>query len=247
MKYNYQIIIEYDGLNYVGWQFQKNGTSIQETIEKNLKKILKKNTRLIGAGRTDKGVHALGQRANFFSHSKIENKKKFLDSINFFLRNYSISILNIEKKKKDFNSRYNAKERTYQYKIINRQSNLVINRNRAWHVKKKLDLNLLKKGAKILIGEHDFSTFRSSSCSANSPIRKINSIKIKKIGDIILIEFKSKSFLQNQVRSMVGCLKYLSCKIWDLEKFKKIFKSKNRKLCAPPSPACGLYLAKIKY
>ena len=100
MKYNYQIIIEYDGLNYVGWQFQKNGTSIQETIEKNLKKILKKNTRLIGAGRTDKGVHALGQRANFFSHSKIENKKKFLDSINFFLRNYSISILNIEKKKK---------------------------------------------------------------------------------------------------------------------------------------------------
>lgn len=247
MKYNYQITIEYDGLNFVGWQFQKNGVSIQETIEKNLKKILKKDTRLIGAGRTDKGVHALGQRANFFSYNKIENKKKFLESINFFLRNYSISILSIEKKKIDFNSRYNAKERTYEYKIINRQSNLVIERNRAWQVKKKLDLNLLKKGAKILIGEHDFSTFRSSSCSANSSVRKINSVKVKKKGDVILIEFKSKSFLQNQVRSMVGCLKYLSCKIWNLKNFKKVFKSKNRKLCAPPAPACGLYLVKIKY
>ena len=109
------------------------------------------------------------------------------------------------------------------------------------------DLDLLKKGAKLLIGEHDFSTFRSSSCSAKSPIRKINNINIKKKGDIISIEFKSQSFLQNQVRSMVGCLKYLSCKIWNLDNFKKVFKSRSRKLCAPPAPACGLYLVKIKY
>lgn len=247
MKYNYQITIEYDGLNFVGWQFQKNGISIQEIIEKNLKKIFKKKIKIIGAGRTDKGVHALGQSANFFIEQKIDNSIKFLNSINYFLKKKSISIISIKKRKLDFNSRYNAKERIYIYKIINRQSNLVINDNRAWLVKKKIDVNLLKKGAKLLEGKHDFSTFRASSCSANSPIRKINKVKIKKKGELVLIEFNSKSFLQNQVRSMVGCLKYLSCKKWDLKKFKYAFKSKKRSLCAPPAPAFGLYLAKIKY
>ena len=247
MKYNYQITIEYDGLNFVGWQFQKNGISIQEIIEKNLKKIFKKKIKIIGAGRTDKGVHALGQSANFFIEQKIDNSIKFLNSINYFLKKKSISIISIKKRKLDFNSRYNAKERIYIYKIINRQSNLVINDNRAWLVKKKIDVNLLKKGAKLLEGKHDFSTFRASSCSANSPVRKINKVKIKKKGELVLIEFNSKSFLQNQVRSMVGCLKYLSCKKWDLKKFKYAFKSKKRSLCAPPAPAFGLYLAKIKY
>jgi tRNA pseudouridine38-40 synthase len=247
MIHNYQIVIEYDGSNFSGWQFQKNGISIQEIIEKNLKKILNKKIRIIGAGRTDKGVHALGQCANFLADKKIESKKSFLNSINFFLKEYLISIIDIKKKKIDFNSRYHAKERTYEYKIINRQSSLAIDKNRAWLIKKKLDLNLLKKGAKILEGKHDFSTFRSSSCSAKSPIKKINSVKVKKTGKNIVIEFKSKSFLQNQVRSMVGCLKYLSCKDWDLKKFKIVLKSKSRKLCAPPAPACGLYLAKIRY
>ena len=247
MKYNYQITIEYDGLNFVGCQFQKNGISIQEIIEKNLKKIFKKKIKIIGAGRTDKGVHALGQSANFFIEQKIDNSIKFLNSINYFLKKKSISIISIKKRKLDFNSRYNAKERIYIYKIINRQSNLVINDNRAWLVKKKIDVNLLKKGAKLLEGKHDFSTFRASTCSANSPVRKINKVKIKKKGELVLIEFNSKSFLQNQVRSMVGCLKYLSCKKWDLNKFKYAFKSKKRSLCAPPAPAFGLYLAKIKY
>jgi tRNA pseudouridine38-40 synthase len=247
MNFNYQITIEYDGFNYVGWQLQKNGISIQEIIEKKLKILLKENIRIIGAGRTDKGVHALGQCANFFTKNKIENKKKFLNSINFFLKDHLISILDLKKKSLNFNSRHDAKERTYQYKIVNRESNLVINKDKAWHIKKKLDLDLLKKGAKILLGTHDFSTFRASSCSAKSPIKKMNNIIIKKTSDIILIEFKSKSFLQNQVRSMVGCLKYLSLKNWNINKFKKIFISKKRNLCAPPAPACGLYLVKIKY
>ena len=247
MNYNYQIIIEYDGKNYVGWQFQKNGISIQEIIENNLKKIIKKKIRIIGAGRTDKGVHALGQCANFLTNKKIISKNVFIDSINFFLRKNLISIIDIKKKKLNFNSRYNAKERTYLYKIVNRQSKLIIDNNRAWHVKKKLDFNLLKKGANFLQGKHDFSTFRASSCSAKSPIKKINSIKVKKKGETILIEFKSKSFLQNQVRSMVGCLKYLAEKKWTLKKLKEIMISKKRVNCAPPAPAHGLYLSKIKY
>jgi len=247
MKSNYQILIEYDGLNFVGWQFQKNGISIQETIEKKLKKILKKNIRIIGAGRTDKGVHALGQCANFFVDKKIVNKKKFINSLNFFLRNNLISIIAIKKKNLTFNSRYNAKERTYVYKIVNRESNLVLNKNRAWHIKKKLDLNLLKKGANILEGEHDFSAFRASSCAAKSAIKKINNISVIKRGETILVEFKSKSFLQNQVRSMVGCLKYLAEKKWTLKKFNQVLILKKRVNCAPPAPAHGLYLTKIKY
>jgi len=245
--HNYQIVIEYDGTNFVGWQYQKNGLSIQEVLEKKLKKVLKDKIRIIGAGRTDAGVHALEQSANFFINKKIENKKVFLNSINYFLSKHLISIIDIKKKKLNFHSRYSAKERIYEYRITNRYSSLALNKNRTWLIKKKLNIDLLKMGAKILQGNHNFSTFRASSCTATSPIKKMNKVKIIKKGKDITIQFQSKSFLQNQVRSMVGCLKYLSCKDWNLKKFKKVFKSKNRKLCAPPAPACGLYLAKIKY
>ena len=245
--FNYLIKIEYDGTNYVGWQSQKNGRSIQDVIEKAIKKILKLKIKIIGSGRTDKGVHALSQFANFTVKKKIENKKAFLNSINFFLKNKSISILDIKLKKRSFHARYSAKLRTYEYLIINRQGSLTINKNRAWHVKNKIDLKLMKEGAKLLEGTHDFSIFRASSCSARSPIKKMLPIKIKKTDNIITIKFSSKSFLQNQVRSMVGCLKYLSINKWDIEDFKKAFKSKKRINCAPPAPACGLYLKRVIY
>ena len=170
--FNYLIKIEYDGTNYVGWQYQKNGISVQEKIEKTLKKILKSKTKIIAAGRTDKGVHAEGQFANFKVKKKIEDEKKFLNSINFFLRKNLISIINIKKKKINFHSRYDAKERVYEYRIVNRLGSLSLDKNKAWHLKKRLDVTLLKKGAKILKGTHDFSTFRASSCSAKSPIKK---------------------------------------------------------------------------
>ena len=245
--FNYLIKIEYDGTNFVGWQSQKNGKSIQSSIELALKKITKNKTKIIGAGRTDKGVHALSQFANFKLKKKIDNKKVFLDSINFFLKKNLISILNIKEKNKNFHSRFSAKLRTYEYLIINRQGTLSINRSRAWHVKKKIDLKLMKRGAKLLEGTHDFSTFRASSCSAKSSIKKLHPIKINKKNDMIKIRLSSKSFLQNQVRSIVGCLKYLSTHKWSFIEFKKAFKSKKRINCAPPAPAYGLYLKKIKY
>ncbi len=231
----------------LGGSSKKNGKSIQETIEKVLQKILKLKVKITGAGRTDKGVHAFGQYANFKIDKKIENKKRFLNSLNFFLRNNLISIISINRKNSIFHSRFNAKERIYEYKIINREGSLSLNKSKAWHVKTKLDISLLKKGAKVLEGKHDFSTFRASSCSAKSPIKKMNSVKVSKKGDQIVLIFKSKSFLQNQVRSMVGSLKYLSSGKWSLKEFKKIFFSKNRSYCAPPAPACGLYLRNIKY
>ena len=244
---NYLIKIEYDGTNYVGWQSQKNGESVQDNIEKVLKKLLKLNIRISGAGRTDKGVHALSQYASFNLIKEIENKKKFLNSLNFFLKKKMISILEIKKKTKNFHARHSAKLRTYEYLIMNREGSLSISSNRAWHVKKKIDLKLMKKGAKLLEGKHDFSTFRAASCSAKSPVKKIEPIKIIKIDDLIKIRISSKSFLQNQVRSMVGCLKYLSTNKWNMADFKRSFKSKKRTNCAPPAPAYGLYLSKIKY
>ena len=247
--FNYLIKIEYDGTKFVGWQYQKNGQSIQEKIERAIKKILfyKKRIKIDGAGRTDKGVHALCQYANFKIRKEIKDKKKFISSLNFFLQKDLISILEIKKKKLDFHSRHSAKERIYEYLIINREGSLSIYRNKAWHIKQKLNIKLMKKGANILKGNHDFSTFRASSCGARSPIKNMKSVNVRKKGDKIYLIFKSQSFLQNQVGSMVGCLKYLSTNKWDLKKFKKSFLSKNRKNCAPPAPACGLYLKKINY
>jgi len=245
--FNYLIKIEYNGSKFVGWQYQKNGISIQEKIEKALKKIFNTKIRINGAGRTDKGVHAYGQFANFLIKKKIEDKKKFLDSINFFLGKNLISIIEVMEKNEEFHARHQAKERIYEYQIVNRQGSLSLDKLKSWHIKKKIDLNKLKKGAKILVGKHDFSTFRASSCSSKSSIKKMNSVKIKKKGDKIYIKFSSRSFLQNQVRSMVGCLKYLSTGKWSLVDFKKAFKLKKRANCAPPAPAHGLYLLDIKY
>ncbi len=245
--FNYLMRIEYDGTKFVGWQYQKNGTSIQEKIEKSLYKIFKKKIRIVGAGRTDKGVHASGQHANFKIEKKINDKEKFLNSINFFLHKDSITIISIKSRSLNFHSRHSAKERVYKYYIINRIGLLSLDKNRAWHIKKKLNLNIMKKGGKILEGTHDFSTFRASSCSAKSAVKKINSVRISKIKDKISITFKSKSFLQNQVRSMVGCLEKLSSDKWDLEKFKKVLQSKKRSNCAPPAQAHGLYLDNVRY
>ena len=245
--FNYLLKIEYDGTNFVGWQSQKNGKSIQGTIEKALKKLFKSKIRISGAGRTDKGVHALGQYANFKYVKKIKDKKKFLDSINFFLGKNLISIIDVKSKSIDFHARFNAKKRVYEYLIINRQSPLSIDKNKAWHIKKKINISLLKKGGKIFEGIHDFSTFRAASCGANSPVKKMDTVSIKKIKDKIYIKFVSKSFLQNQVRSMVGCLKYVGEKKWTIKDLEKVIKSKNRKNCAPPAPAQGLYLSKIIY
>ncbi len=145
---NYLIKIEYDGTKFVGWQYQKNGISIQEKIEGVLTKLLKRKVRIVGAGRTDKGVHAMGQHANFKVEKKIENNRKFVDSMNFFLRKNLISIISLKKKNLTFHSRFSALERVYIYKIINRMGSLSLNNNRAWHIKKKIKYQAFKEGGK---------------------------------------------------------------------------------------------------
>ena len=242
----YQIKIEYDGSNFVGWQYQKNGLSIQEILQQAIFQFSREKITVTGAGRTDSGVHAIGQIAHFDLAKKIKNYL-FLRGVNQCIGNHPVTILNIKKINNKFHSRFDAKKRTYQYVIINRQSPLTLQKNKAWHIRKKLDLKVMRKGAKLLQGTHNFSTFRASSCGAKSPIKTLKKILIKKKKDKLFFQFTSESFLQQQVRSMVGCLKYLGEGKWTLKDFKKSFKSKNRSNCAPPAPPFGLYLIKVSY
>ena len=245
--YRYQILVEYDGSSYIGWQKQKKGISIQGTLEKTLTKVLKEKIILQGSGRTDAGVHALEHSSHFDIKTKIKKIDTLIKSLNFFLKKKNISILSITKKRNNFHARFSAKERIYKYIILNRLSPSSINNGKVWHITKKLDIKKMKEGSKFLEGTHDFSAFRSSSCNAKSAIRTIRKITIKKNNKELVLRFKSQSFLHQQVRSMVGCLKYLGENKWDLIKFNKVIKSKKRILCAPPAPAEGLFLEKIIY
>ena len=245
--FRYQLLIEYLGTNYKGWQIQKKNKTIQGILQDKIRKLLKENITIVGSGRTDAGVHAIEQSAHFDLKNKLLNLDKFINSINHFLKYENIAILKIKKRNSNFHSRFSAKKRIYKYIILNRTSSPVIEKNQVWHVRKKLDLDLMKLGAKKLVGTKDFSTFRASSCRAKSPIKTMRSVKIKSRNNKIEIEFQSQSFLQQQVRSMVGCLKYVGEKKWSLKKFNFIMNSKKRILCAPPAPPEGLYLARVIY
>ena len=245
--HRYQILVEYAGTNFKGWQIQKRGKTIQGLIQKKISILLKEKITLLGSGRTDAGVHAIEQSAHFDCKSKINEPKRFLKSINYFLNKYEIAILKIKRKNMKFHARFSAKERVYKYVIFNQLSKPIIQNKRGWFVIKNLELEIMKKAAKKLIGTHDFSTFRASGCNSKSPIRSIKSVKIKKIKNKIELEFRSQSFLKQQVRSMVGCLKYIGEKKWTLKKFTSVIKLKNRNLCAPPAPAEGLFLKKVLY
>ena len=245
--HKYQILIEYVGTNFIGWQIQSKGKSIQKLIQTKLSKLLKEKILLIGSGRTDAGVHAIEQSAHFECKKEIQNLDRFIKSVNHFINDMNISIISIKKKSVNFHARFSAKQRIYKYIIFNRLSRPSIDKERGWHIIKELDVTLMKEGAKKLLGTKDFSTFRSSSCNAKSPIRTMKSVKIKSIKGRIEIQFKSQSFLQQQVRSMVGCLKYLAEKKWNLKQFDFVLKSKKRILCAPPAPAEGLFLEKVIY
>ena len=245
--FRYQILIEYVGTNFRGWQVQKKGKTIQGLIQTKISKLLKEKILLIGSGRTDTGVHAIEQSAHFDCKNQIKETDKFLKSVNHFLNKDGVTVLKIKKRNKNFHARFSARIRIYKYIIINRLGGLVLEKDRGWHIMNELDLSAMKKGAKKLVGTHNFSTFRAANCGAKSPIRTIKKIQILKSKKQIKIRIKSQSFLKSQVRSMVGSLKYLSENKWNLKKFEDVFNSKDRKNCAPLAPAHGLYLEKVSY
>ena len=245
--FRYQILIEYVGTNFRGWQVQKKGKTIQGLIQTKISKLLKEKILLIGSGRTDTGVHAIEQSAHFDCKNQIKETDKFLKSVNHFLNKDGVTVLKIKKRNTNFHARFSARMRVYKYIIINRLGGPVLEKDRAWHIMKKLNLKTMKKAAKKLVGTKDFSTFRASSCRARSPIKTMKLVKIKSLKNKMEIEFRSQSFLQQQVRSMVGCLKYVGEKKWSLKKFENVMKLKKRVLCAPPAPPQGLFLVRIIY
>jgi len=241
----FKIIIEYDGTNYVGWQRQENGKSIQEEIERAAYKLTGEKIILFGAGRTDAGVHAKGQVAHF------ELKKYFhidniRDGLNQHLRPQRIAILDAKEVKSDFHARFSAKKRTYKYIITNRRAPLTIDKNKSWGVFKKLDINKMVYEAQFFIGKSNLEAFRSAHCQSNSALKTIDDVLIIKNNNNIFIKVSAKSFLHSQVRIMVGTLIEIGKgKITD--SIKEIIESKKRSQAGITAPACGLYLLKIDY
>ena len=243
-----KITIEYEGTDYVGWQKQTNGRSIQEEIENCLKKLFKEETDLYVAGRTDSGVHAIGQVAHFDTNYLINPKKIYL-ALNSLLHKSKnkISILTSEEVQPSFHSRFSAKKRTYLYKILNRKTFSPLGHNRFYHVPYFLDETLMMNSSRHLVGNHDFNSFRSKDCQARNSVRTIDNIIIKRKDEKIQIEISAKSFLHNQVRIIVGTLVNIGRKFWNEQKLLEILNSKNRSLAGPTAPSLGLYLKKIDY
>jgi len=242
--------IEYDGTLYHGWQKQKNCKTIQGEIEYAFNQLTGKNVNLTGSGRTDAGVHAYCQIA----HVDLEKDwlpEKLQGALNFFLKKIPISILEVKKVDNNFHARFSAIHRVYQYKIFIRRAPLVLHNKRYWHIWKNLDTENMIKASNFLLGTHDFTTFRSSICQSNSPIKTLDKIKIKhKIKNdkkIVVLQFKARSFLHNQVRSIVGSLVNVGLKKWEPDYLKTILDKKDRRKCGPIAPPEGLYLKKIKY
>ena len=243
--YNYKIILEYDGTNYVGWQRQENGASIQQLVEEAIEKLSKQKITLFGAGRTDAGVHARGQVANFELEQHFDTDT-IRDGINHYLRPQPISILHAEEVDKDFNSRFSAKLRWYEYKILNRRSPITLEQNKVWCVHKKIDTEKIIKQSQQFIGKFDLSAFRSINCQSKSPIKSINSLDINFNHDEINFLISAKSFLHSQVRIMVGTL--VDIGLNKIEKsISEIIQSKKREFAGVTAPPEGLYLKKIDY
>ena len=242
----YKIIIEYSGTNFVGWQKQTNGISIQSCIEDALFKLTGEKTTIFGAGRTDAGVHAKGQVAHF-EIKKVISLDSIRDGLNQHLKKNPISILKSEKVDNDFNARFSAKIRTYQYRIINRRSPLTIEKNLALGVFKKLNVNEMKKGAKFFIGKYDFNAFRSIDCQSSSSVKTVNSCEVNEINEEITVNVSARSFLHSQVRIMVGTLIEIGKGKIKSKELAEIISSKDRSRAGPTVPAHGLYLMKVKY
>ena len=242
----YKIIIEYDGTRYYGWQKQPNLTTIQGQIESALKNLTKDNIEITGSGRTDAGVHALGQVAHFDLKQEFEAFKIKM-ALNFFLKMDDIAILDCQKMPDNFHCRFSAKQRIYQYKILNRRAPAAIDKNRVYHIALDLNLDLMQETANYLVGKHDFSSFRDSECQAEDAIRRIDYIKFSQENDLIIIEIAAKSFLHHMVRNIVGTLIYFSKKNINPMEMKNILANKDRTKSGPNAPSWGLYFCQVIY
>jgi tRNA pseudouridine38-40 synthase len=246
--HRYRMTVEYDGALYVGWQRQDNGSSVQGAIEKAILSASGETVSVRGAGRTDSGVHATGQviHADLFRQwapFKLQN------ALNAHLRlaGERVSILEVETASDFFDARFSALRRHYLYRIITRRAPLAIEAGKAWWVPKALDHEAMHAGAQMLVGRHDFSTFRSAHCQANSPVRTLDRLDVTRNGELIEIRATAQSFLHNQIRSFAGTLKLAGEGKWTPDDVRGALEARNRKACGPVAPPDGLYFMKVDY
>jgi tRNA pseudouridine38-40 synthase len=244
----YKLTIEYDGTGLAGWQRQDLLPSVQSYLEQAVQKFSGQKQELVAAGRTDAGVHAFAQVAHVDIERQV-NPFNIIHGINFHLLPLTeqIAVIDAEAVADDFHARFSATSRSYFYRIVNRPARLAVARNRAWHVPEPLDAEAMHKAAQILVGHHDFTSFRSSICQAKSPIKTLDMLRVERMGDEIYIHTKARSFLHHQVRNMVGTLRFIGNGKWKEKDLQEVLDAKDRKLGGENAPACGLYFVNVTY
>ncbi|MFC6486669.1 tRNA pseudouridine(38-40) synthase TruA [Nitratireductor sp. GCM10026969] len=244
----YRIDVEYDGAAYAGWQRQAGQPSVQEAIEKAIAAFSGEDVILRGAGRTDAGVHALGQVAHFdLTHTWKADTVRDAVNAHLGLAGETVSVLGAAEAAADFDARFSARARHYLYRIVNRRAPPALERGRAWHVVRRLDTEAMDDAAQRLLGKHDFTTFRSVQCQAKSPVKTLDRLDVLRAGEIIEIRASARSFLHNQVRSLVGTLKRVGEGAWMAEDVERALAARDRAACGPVAPPQGLYLVRVDY
>lgn len=242
----YKLTIEYDGTDFCGWQSQADGRAVQDALETAVKGFCGQDVRVHAAGRTDAGVHALGQVAHIDLGTAVRTDV-LRDAVNAHLRPRPVAIVEAEEVGPEFEARFSAIRRHYLYRIVNRRAPLTLDRKQAWLVHVPLDADAMHAAAQSLIGKHDFTTFRSLQCQAKSPEKTLDELSVARYGDEIEITARARSFLHNQVRSIVGSLKLVGDGRWSGRDLERALKAKDRTACGPVAPPDGLYLLKVDY
>jgi tRNA pseudouridine38-40 synthase len=242
----YKLLIEYDGTPFVGWQRQANGPSVQQAVEEAIEAFSGERVRIHCAGRTDAGVHARGQVAHV-DLAKDWRPDTVRDATNAHLKPKPVSVLEAEIVPETFHARTSARARHYYYLILNRRSPAALDLNRVWHVPWTLDAGAVHAAAQVLVGAHDFTTFRAAECQAKSPVKTLDRLDVERIGDEIRISASARSFLHHQVRSMVGSLSLVGAGRWSADALRQALEAKDRTRCGPMAPPSGLYLARVDY
>ena len=242
----FKLTLEYDGAPFVGWQRQDNGVSVQAALEDTIFAMTGERATAHGAGRTDAGVHAMGQVAHI-DLSRDWEPFRLAEGLNALLVPRPVAVLRVERAIEDCDARHSARARHYVYRIVNRRAPLTFDRGRAWAIKQPLDADAMREAARALIGRHDFTTFRDSQCQAKSPVRTLDRLDVRRDGDAITFEVSALSFLHRQVRSMVGSLVDVGAGRWSAADLKSALEAADRSRCGQVAPPHGLYLARVDY
>lgn len=242
----YRITVEYDGTPFVGWQAQAEGVSVQGALQAAIRRFCGEETCVRGAGRTDAGVHALGQVAHF-DLGRDWDAFRVQEAINFHLKPRPVAVIACEAVAPDFDARFGATQRHYIYRLLCRRARPVLDRDRVWWVTHDLDAAAMTAAARIFIGHHDFTTFRAAQCQARSPFKTLDAFDVVADGPEIRLYVSARSFLHNQVRSMAGSLKLVGEGKWRIQDLSDALAARDRTRCGPVAPAAGLYLARVEY